>query len=67
MECKDCKHFKPVQLSTVQGECKRYPPTIVTVFENEYWSSGTYFPVVANYQYCGEHAARLSVVTNEGK
>jgi len=50
--CKDCHYARPVSETAVA--CRRFPPTITEATGN---TVTTYFPLLANEEWCGEWKA----------
>ena len=59
--CDTCKFFQSDNDGTDDGTCHRYPPYSLDSIENY---GTTIWPVVATWDWCGEHAYPLGVVAS---
>lgn len=59
--CGNCSHFANTSAAKAFGECRRFPPKVVT-YEDEDGESlvikGDIFPRVSATSWCGEHRGR---------
>jgi hypothetical protein len=70
MPCSDCKHYHKTDIA--QGECKRYPPTILVVPTPAYGamqgqaSLAGMFPPTKSDNWCGEHEKKVTLEAVKG-
>lgn len=56
-ECKDCVYFQIHVTKTGDGDCLRYPPTVIPQSDSNNLSM--MFPTVYNAQWCGEYVLKV--------
>lgn len=60
--CANCAHYVNLSAAKASGECRRYPPQVVTFDPGEDSETliikGDIFPRVSSTTWCGEHRGR---------
>jgi hypothetical protein len=60
--CSTCLFFRKVHLTPGQGECDRFPPTLLLLPVNRgQLQPGTMSPAVKETHWCGEYKSRIQL------
>lgn len=58
--CKECRYWLPKNAARTGGHCKRYPPDVVVVEDDDgdLCQTRDMFPVTSSEEWCGEFQGR---------